>query len=296
MKFSFFETLDAVLQTGSFGRAAAKMNITPSAVSMQMKQVEVYFGQPIFDRSGLRVRPTPFALEVAAVMHQPMMHIEQLRRINSIQIQGLLRLGVIETMQASLLPGIVRHIKEKHPALQLKPTRGRAVELIAAVKSNLLDSAIVVQPAKGGSQRLLWQSLFNTELVVIAPTECKHSKLKNLFFEFPLIRFDTATTTGRLAAQWTAKHVPHAKVSMDLQSVHAVLAMVSAGLGISVIPRPDEKMNLAYPVKTYELGPHAPSLRIALVSRKTDATSRSVQALHEAIESVIQNIQLDFHK
>jgi DNA-binding transcriptional LysR family regulator len=296
MKFSFFETLGAVLQTGSLARAAVKMNITPSAVSMQMKQVEAYFGQPLFDRSGLQVRPTPFALEVAAVMHQPMMHIEELRRINSIQIQGLLRLGVIETMQASLLPGIVRQIKAQHPALQLKPTRGRAVELIAAVKSNLLDSAIVVQPAKGGSQRLHWQSLFNTELVVIAPVKSKHSQLKNLFLEFPWIRFDTATGTGRLAAQWAAKHVPHAKVSMDLQSVHAVLAMVSAGLGVSVIPRPDDRMSIAYPVKIYELGAQAPSLRISLVSRKTDATSRSVQALLEAIESVIQNDRLGFHK
>jgi len=296
MKFSFFETLAAVLQTGSLARAAAKMNITPSAVSMQMKQVEAYFGQPLFDRSGLQVRPTPFALEVAAVMHQPMLHIEQLRRKNSIQIQGLLRLGVIETMQASLLPGIVRQIKVQHPALQLKPTRGRAVELIAAVKSNLLDSAIVVQPAKGGSQRLHWQSLFNNELVVIAPVRSKHSQLKHLFIEFPWIRFDTATGTGRLAAQWAATHVPHAKVSMDLQSVHAVLAMVSAGLGVSVIPRPDDRMSIAYPVKTYELGAQAPSLRISLVSRKTDAISRSVQALHEAIESVIQNDRLGFHK
>ena len=55
-------------------------------------------------------------------------------------------------------------------------------------------------------------------------------------------------------------------------------------------------MSLAYPVKTYELGAQAPSLCIALVSRKTDATSRSVQALHEAIESVIQNDRLGFHK
>ena len=83
---------------------------------------------------------------------------------------------------------------------------------------------------------------------------------------------------------------------MDLQSVHAVLAMVSAGLGVSVIPRPDDRMSIAYPVKTYELGAQAPSLRISLVSRKTDAISRSVQALHEAIESVIQNDRLGFHK
>ena len=136
MKFSFFETLEAVLRTGSLSRAADEMNLTPSAVSMQMKQVEIFFGQPLFDRSGLQVKPMPFAHEVASVMQLPMQQIEQLRRRNSIQIEGTIRLGVIESMQASLLPGVIQHLLKKHPALQLKPARGRAVELIAAVKAN----------------------------------------------------------------------------------------------------------------------------------------------------------------
>lgn len=105
----------------------------------------------------------PFAHEVASVMHLPMQQIEQLRRRNSIQIEGAIRLGVIESLQSSLLPGVIQHLLKKHPGLQLKPARGRAVELIAAVKANELDAAIVVQPVKGGSQRLRWQHLSKTK-------------------------------------------------------------------------------------------------------------------------------------
>ncbi len=56
MKIDTFATLDAVLRGGTFAAAAAARNVTPSAVSMQMKQLEAYMGQPLFDRSGLQVR------------------------------------------------------------------------------------------------------------------------------------------------------------------------------------------------------------------------------------------------
>ena len=68
MKLSFFATLDAVLRTGSLAGAAREMHVTPSAVSMQMKQLEAHFGQPLFDRAGLSVRPRPIALEIAGTM------------------------------------------------------------------------------------------------------------------------------------------------------------------------------------------------------------------------------------
>ncbi len=285
MKFSFFETLEAVLRTGSLSRAADEMNLTPSAVSMQMKQVEVFFGQPLFDRSGLQVKPMPFAHEVASVMQLPMQQIEQLRRRNSIQIEGTIRLGVIESMQASLLPGVIQHLLKKHPALQLKPARGRAVELIAAVKANELDAAIVVQPVKGGSQRLHWQHLFKNELVVIAPPTAKAAKIHQLFCDYPWIRFDASTSTGKLAAQWIGQNMPQAQRSMDLPSVHAVLSMVNAGLGVSMVPSIDPRMMMAYPVRVYPIGRGAPALNVVLLTRKNEPKTRLMDALFESIQA-----------
>jgi DNA-binding transcriptional LysR family regulator len=292
MKFSFFETLEAVLRTGSLSRAADEMNLTPSAVSMQMKQVEVFFGQPLFDRSGLQVKPMPFAHEVASVMHLPMQQIEQLRRRKSIQIEGTIRLGVIESMQASLLPGVIQHLLKKHPALQLKPARGRAVELIAAVKANELDAAIVVQPVKGGSQRLHWQHLFTNELVVIAPQNTKATKIQQLFGDYPWIRFDAGTSTGKLAAQWIAQNMPQAQRSMDLPSVHAVLSMVNAGLGVSMVPSIDPRMMIAYPVKVFPIGRGAPVLNVVLLTRKNDPNARTIDALFESLQAVALNMSV----
>jgi DNA-binding transcriptional LysR family regulator len=295
MKFSFFETLEAVLRTGSLSRAADEMNLTPSAVSMQMKQVEVFFGQPLFDRSGLQVKPMPFAHEVASVMQLPMQQIEQLRRRNSIQIEGSIRLGVIESMQASLLPGVIQHLLKKHPALQLKPARGRAVELIAAVKANELDAAIVVQPVKGGSQRLHWQHLFKNELVVIAPPTAKAAKIHQLFCDYPWIRFDASTSTGKLAAQWIGQNMPQAQRSMDLPSVHAVLSMVNAGLGVSMVPSIDPRMMMAYPVRVYPIGRGAPALNVVLLTRKNEPKTRLMDALFESIQAAASIMPITAH-
>lgn len=295
MKFSFFETLEAVLRTGSLSRAADEMHLTPSAVSMQMKQVEVFFGQPLFDRSGLQVKPMPFAYEVASVMQLPMQQIEQLRRRNSIQIEGTIRLGVIESMQASLMPGVIQYLLKKHPALQLKPARGRAVELIAAVKANELDAAIVVQPLKGGSQRLHWQHLFKNELVVIAPPTAKATKIQQLFSDYPWIRFDASTSTGKLAGQWIGQNMPHAQTSMDLPSVHAVLSMVNAGLGVSMVPSIDPRMMTAYPVRVYPIGKGAPALNVVLLTRKNEHNTRLMDALFEAIQAASNIVPITAH-
>jgi len=62
------DTLDAVLRGGSLAAAASETNLTASAVSMQMKQLEAYLGQPLFDRSGHAIRPTPLGDAMTAAL------------------------------------------------------------------------------------------------------------------------------------------------------------------------------------------------------------------------------------
>lgn len=96
MKIDAFSTLDAVLRGGTLAAAAHEMNLTPSAISMQMKQLEAYLGQPLFDRSGLQVKPMKLAHEVSSVMRDALQQLESLRKRASVSIEGSVRLGVIE--------------------------------------------------------------------------------------------------------------------------------------------------------------------------------------------------------
>ncbi|AEG91212.1 LysR family transcriptional regulator [Ramlibacter tataouinensis] len=287
MKLSFFATLDAVLRTGSLAGAAREMHVTPSAVSMQMKQLETHFGQPLFDRSGLSVRARPIALEIAETMRETLGRLESLRRRTGARVEGQVRLGVIETMQATLLPAAMVWLRAQHPALHVRPVRGRSVELLEAVKGGELDAAVVVQPSTGGSQRLLWHPVLHRELVLLAPPDAVEARAPALLKAHEWIRFDPETGTGRLAARWVRKHAPGARPTIDLQSVHAIVAMVSAGLGVSVVPEPDARTAQAHRVRIVRLGRDAPTLQVALVARPADADGRKLQALRDAMAAAL---------
>lgn len=285
MKLSFFDTLEAVLRTGSLAAAAREVHVTPSAVSMQMKQLEAHFGQPLFDRAGLSVRPRPIAIEIAGVMREPLGRLEALRSRTGGQVQGQVRLGVIETMQSTLLPATMTWLRAYHPGLQVRPVRGRTTELLEAVKAGELDAAIVVQPPAGGSQRLAWTPVLRRELVLVAPPGAAETRASALFKHHEWIRFDPQTNTGRLAARWVRKHAPAARATIELQSVPAVLAMVSAGLGVSIVPEPDAQAQHAHPVRVLRLGRDAPQLQVALVARAADTDSRKLQVLRDAVSA-----------
>ena len=79
MNVAMLSTLVAIIDRGSFAAAAREVGCTPSAVSLQVKQLEAWFGQLLFDRSARTAKPTPFALEAATVARDVAGRLEALR-------------------------------------------------------------------------------------------------------------------------------------------------------------------------------------------------------------------------
>jgi LysR family glycine cleavage system transcriptional activator len=62
--FVLLRAFEAAARLESFALAAAELHLTPSAVSHQMKELEAYFGQPLFIRRNRRIEATPEALRL----------------------------------------------------------------------------------------------------------------------------------------------------------------------------------------------------------------------------------------
>lgn len=287
MRIAALSTLEAVVRNGSFAAAAQEVNITPSAVSMQMKQLEQYLGKQLFDRSGLQVRPTQTARELVEFMRSPLHQLEALRRSSSTVVEGHLRVGIIESMQAQLLPGTLRIMGSRYPRLHLKPTRGRSTTLTAAVKAGDLDAAFVAQPLRVGGGVLHWEPMLRRELVLIAPATATESSVAALFRRYDWIRYERDTVTGALAARYVHEQVGESRSTLELDSTIAIIATVSAGLGISVVQPPDAAQQLSYPLRVVKLGRAAPALQLSLVTRKVDEDSRPLQALRDALRAAL---------
>ena len=159
MKIEAFVTLETVLRTGTLAAAAKALHLTPSAVSLQMKQLEAYIGQQLFDRSGLEIKPLPTAYEVSETMQRALDRLETFRRRKTVVVEGNLQLGIIESMQPLLLPGMTRILRARYPALHVQSRRGKSAELTTAVKAGLLDAAVAS----------IREKLHKTPLVVQVP-------------------------------------------------------------------------------------------------------------------------------
>lgn len=289
MKLDAFATLAAVIRNGTLSAAAAEMHLTPSAVSMQMKQLEVFFGQPLFDRSGSQMRPMPLANEASHIMTEALRKLEGLRDVSHIAVRGVVTVGVLESMLPLLLPQTLAFAREHHPGLDVRVSTGRSIALAAAVKAGELDAALIARPEDGGSSRLHWRPVEERALVLVLPPNAAALSLAEAFATYEWIRYDCGTTVGGLAKHFLLTRQIPTRGHREFDSAAAILAMVSAGLGASVLEISDPNLLGAYPVRVVDLGNDAPSYQLSLVVRRTDEENRKLAALGESLRFALQN-------
>lgn len=284
MNIAMLTTLAAIVDRGSLAAAAKEVGCTPSAVSLQVKQMEAWFGQPLFDRSARTVQPTPFAIEAAGVARECAARLAALRARPATAVTGRVRLGAIASVQSDALPQALRSLRDRYPALGIEVSPiVDSDPLLAELKAGRIDMSVLVRPQGGGSSRLHWQNLIRQPYVMLVPPGVPAATPQELLQRYELIRYDPTLTGGRSAAQYVRKAFPKARVAMDVRSIDAIVAMVSAGLGVAIVPQPRKALLEAHHLREVRLGKAAPTRQIAVVRRGSDAGNRNLDAVARAL-------------
>ncbi|QHI98489.1 LysR family transcriptional regulator [Xylophilus rhododendri] len=287
MNLGSLNTLRAILVHGSFTAAGAAVGCTPSAVSLQIKQLEEFFGQPLFDRSTRVPRPTGFAVEIASAAADFGERIEALRAGPSRLLEGRFRLGVITSMQSDLLPPALRLLGQRYPALDVRvPPLNDTDELLTELRAGRIEAALLVRPENGGSSRMAWHELRRQPYVMLAPPDAPEADPRSLLANHGWIGYDTSLPGGRVAARHVRSLVPGLVCQREFRSMDAIVSMVSLGLGVTVVPQPRERLVQAYGLRVIGLGRQAPFRRIALVWRRADEGNRKVAEVVAAFRQV----------
>lgn len=282
MKFEFLITLDAILRHGSFAAAADDVGLTPSAVSLQVKRLEEYLGRPLFDRSGRTAKPTALARELSESVRTALDAVEAARTRQTVALTGRVVLGTIRTLQPTMIPIVLREISLRHPQLGVRVIQGDSIELLNQLKAGQIDGAALIRPPSGGSSRLVWEDLERQPFVFVAPPDSPSLPVTTLIKRYNWLQFDTSLSSGRVAASFLHRLSPSTRPKFELESIEAVLSMVSSGLGVSIVPQLRGMTVDAYPVRQIALGARAPVRQISFVCRGLDADNRRVSVLKDA--------------
>jgi DNA-binding transcriptional LysR family regulator len=288
MKFGALPTLQAVLRRGSFALAAEELGLTPSAVSQQMRNLEDYFGQPLFDRSGRTVKPTALAMEVVATAQGAIAGLELLRDRNSLDLRGRLRIAAMNTVQLSVLPRALRLMLDRYPGLAVTLDAENVSErLLDMLKAGHIDAAVVAKPEAGVSRSVRCDQLTDQPFVLIYPRSYTGSvSVNDIIGNLPWIRYNLKLSGGKIASKFVREVAPGLDPRFELMSTDAVMNMVSEGLGFSVIPRPREALVRIYPVNILRMDRRMRKRQIVLARRASDVDNRRINALLDCMREV----------
>jgi DNA-binding transcriptional LysR family regulator len=136
-------TLITVVDKGSLAKAAAILNQTQPAISLQIKRLEEHANQALFEKLGRQLHPTQAGLTLAEYARKIIaLNLEAANALNGHQIDGRLRLGVPQDFAEEHLPDVLRRFSSTHPRIHLEVRVERNQQLVKGIASDEYDIAV----------------------------------------------------------------------------------------------------------------------------------------------------------
>jgi len=156
-------TLVLAADLGGYARAGARLGLTPSAVSLQMKRLQVDVGVPLFRKAGRGVSLT----EIGEVVLRHARRVlaandELLDTVRGAALGGTVRLGCAQDFAEPVLPGVLARLAELYPLLTVEVRIEGNADLADAIERGELDLALTVGQAdrsaaeRVGALQLVW--------------------------------------------------------------------------------------------------------------------------------------------
>lgn len=231
----------AVAREGTVTRASESVQLTQSAASMALSDLESALGQPLFDRLGKRLQLNdlgrhllPEALDILGRCEA----LEQTARGGRQPID--LRLGSTLTLADYLMPDLIAGFLHHHPQAQISLQVANTRQIIEAVSQFQLDVGLIEGSCT--LPQLHCEPWHNDELAVCCapdhPLALRGRPLTVQDFEgVDWIAREIGSGTREVFDRAILHDLPHAHLRMTLGHNATVLKVVASGLGLGCVSR-----------------------------------------------------------
>lgn len=233
----------AVAEELHFGRAAQRVQIAQPALSQQIRRLEAEIGVELFHRTKRHVELSTageaLVRHARRALDEVDAGIDDARRADRGEI-GALTIGFIESAATTIVPTAVREFRGDHPNVALTLRELSVDAQLDGLRSETLDVGIVRPPVEPGNLAL--EQVVDEPLVAAVPSGHELAARRRIgavrLAREPLVLLAREMVPG-LYDQVIAlqqEHAGAATIAQEATSIQAVLGLVAAGLGISLLP------------------------------------------------------------
>lgn len=236
----------AVAEELHFGRAAVRLHISQPPLSQQIHNLEDFLGVTLFKREKKRIELT-FAGQVfldsaRQLLEQSQWAIQTVRRAAKGEV-GTLVIGYASSIPFTGLVGrVVREFRRQRPDVELRIKEMRGVDQIKALVERDIDIGFVREPLLQAHPLLESRCLYRETFVLALPTDhplnhtpsVRLADLNNESFVLYPRNCGTVLYDQVIHICHEAGFFPN--VIQETPQFASVLDLVSAGLGLSIVP------------------------------------------------------------
>ncbi len=237
MTFTQLRVFIAIAEHGSFTAAGDALQMSQPAVSRAVRALERELGALLLLRERDGVRLTRAGNLALAHACEVLRHARLLRDEVSASggdVRGQLVIASFPTATAQLLPPLLTRYRDRYPQVRVRLLEGTDQEGRQWLEQRAADIAVVVLPAEG----LRTVGLGEDEMAAVVPTghqlaQRRSVSLADLKSEPFILSTGGCEPLIAAAARRTSAEF---QASFEVREAATILAMVEAGLGVSVVP------------------------------------------------------------
>ena len=231
----------AVARTGNFSRAAEQCHVAQPSLSQQVQKLEDELGERLFDRLKREAKLTPHgemflrrAVKILEEVDAAKREATDAREL----LRGTVKLGVLPTIAPYLLPAVIVAFTGKFPGVEIVIQEDTTVRLLKLAHACEIDFALASQPIQ--DERLEVKELFAEELLLALPPGHPLARKRTVsatdLEKERLIVMKEGHCLGDQVLRFCDRRDLHPTISFRSAQLETIQSLVSAGLGISLIP------------------------------------------------------------
>ncbi len=231
----------AVARHGTFTRASEVEHVAQPSLSQQIRKLEGELGSRLFDRLPRSAKLTVFGRAFLPKAERILRELEA-AKTELLEMagdeKGAVDLGIIPTISAYLLPKLLKGFSARHPQVGVNIVEDITPVLLERLHQGTIDMAVVALPIAGSD--LTTVELFEERFYAVLPERHPKAVRKSISLAelnrepFLLLKEGHCFRDSLIAACHQSRMSP--KVAFESGQFATILAMVSAGMGVSAVP------------------------------------------------------------
>ncbi|WP_219466055.1 LysR family transcriptional regulator [Nonomuraea rhizosphaerae] len=234
-----------------FGRAAVRLGIAQPPLSQQIRRLEEKVGHPLFERRPGGVVLTSAGRELLPAARRALGEVadglEAARRAGGGEA-GLIRVGFAASLALTILPGMLRAYRERHPAVEVRISEMTTAPQVAALLGRSIDVGLLREPPDVPG--LVAEAVLSEPFVAVLPVG--HDLAGQRVVPVAALAAEPFVLLGPEAGPTVHERIVgvcraagfEPRIGQHAVEWQTVCALVEAGLGVSIAPASVRRVRL----------------------------------------------------